>query len=59
MLKGTIVTVDALNCQRDIAQRIIDKGGDYVFALKENQETLYNDVRLFLDDPDTPGSGDA
>jgi predicted transposase YbfD/YdcC len=48
-----------MNCQRDIAQRIIDKGGNYVFALKGNQETLYNDVRLFLDDPDTPGSGDA
>ena len=53
MLKGTIVTVDAMNCQRDTAQRIIDNGGDYVFALKANQETLYDDVRLFLDDPDT------
>lgn len=52
MLKGTIVTVDAMNCQRDTAQRIIDKGGDYVFALKANQETLYDDVRLFLDDPE-------
>jgi hypothetical protein len=28
-LKGTIVTVDALNCQREIAQQIIEKGGDY------------------------------
>jgi predicted transposase YbfD/YdcC len=55
MLKGTIVTVDAMNCQRDIAQRIIDKGGDYVFALKGNQGTLHDDVRRFLDDPDTAG----
>ena len=55
MLEGTIVTVDAMNCQRDTAQRIIGKGGDYVFALKANQETLYDDVRLFLDDPDTTG----
>jgi predicted transposase YbfD/YdcC len=55
MLKGTIVTVDALNCQRDIAQRILDKGGDYVFALKANQQTLWDDVRRFLDDPDTAG----
>ena len=55
MLKGTIVTVDAMNCQRDIAQRIIDKGGDYVFALKGNQGTLHDDVGRFLDDPDTAG----
>jgi predicted transposase YbfD/YdcC len=50
-LKGTIVTVDALNCQRAIAQQIIDQGGDYAFALKGNQGTMYDDVRVFLDDP--------
>jgi DDE_Tnp_1-associated/Transposase DDE domain len=33
-LKGTIVTTDALNCQRTIAQQIVDQGGDYVLALK-------------------------
>lgn len=50
-LKGTIVTVDALNCQRAIAQQIVDQGGDYAFALKGNQGTLHEDVRLYLDDP--------
>jgi predicted transposase YbfD/YdcC len=50
-LKGTIVTVDALNCQRSIAQQIIDQGGDYAQALKGNQKTLHADVSLFLDDP--------
>jgi predicted transposase YbfD/YdcC len=50
-LKGSIVTVDALNCQRAIAQQIIDQGGDYAFALKGNQGTLYEDVHVFLDDP--------
>jgi predicted transposase YbfD/YdcC len=50
-LKGTIVTVDALNCQRAIAGQIIDQGGDYVLALKGNQGTLHADVTLFLDDP--------
>jgi predicted transposase YbfD/YdcC len=50
-LKGAIVTVDALNCQRAIAQQIIDQGGDYAFALKGNQGTLYEDVCVFLDDP--------
>src|SRR4051812_11954442 len=50
-LKGTIVTVDALNCQRAIARQIVDQGGDYVLALKGNQGTLHDDVSLYLDDP--------
>jgi predicted transposase YbfD/YdcC len=50
-LKGAIVTTDALNCQRAIAQQIVDQGGDYALALKGNQGTLHDDVRLFLDDP--------
>src|SRR5437870_7037131 len=52
-LKGTIVTTDALNCQRAIAQQIVDQGGDYALALKGNQATLHDDVRMFLDDPAT------
>jgi predicted transposase YbfD/YdcC len=52
-LKGCIVTVDALNCQRTIARQIIDQGGDYALALKGNQSTLHDDVRMFLDDPAT------
>lgn len=51
-LKGTIVTTDALNCQREIAQQIVDQGGDYVLALKGNQGTLHDDVVRFLDDPE-------
>ena len=50
-LKGTIVTTDALNCQRAIAQQIIDQGGDYVLALKGNQGSLHDDVIDYLDDP--------
>jgi predicted transposase YbfD/YdcC len=50
-LKGAIVTTDALNCQRAIAQQIVDQGGDYALALKGNQGTLHDDVKLFLDDP--------
>jgi predicted transposase YbfD/YdcC len=50
-LKGTIVTADALNCQRAIAQQIVDQGGNYVLALKGNQGTLHDDVSTFLDDP--------
>src|SRR5271165_5971034 len=49
-LKGTIVTVDALNCQREIAQKIVDQGGDYVLALKGNQGTLHDDVIRYFDE---------
>jgi predicted transposase YbfD/YdcC len=51
-LKGTIVTADALNCQRAIAGQIVEQGGDYALALKGNQGTLHADVSLYLDDPD-------
>jgi predicted transposase YbfD/YdcC len=50
-LKGTIVTTLALNCQRAIAQQIVDQGGDYVLALKGNQGTLHDDVITYLADP--------
>jgi predicted transposase YbfD/YdcC len=50
-LKDTIVTVDALNCQRAIASQIVEQGGDYALALKANQATLHADVSLYLDDP--------
>jgi predicted transposase YbfD/YdcC len=55
-LKGTIVTVDALNCQRAIAQQIVEQGGEYAMALKGNQGTLHDDVRTFLDDPACPAA---
>ena len=45
---GHTVTIDAMGCQRSIAQKIRDKGADYVLALKGNQGTLNDDVRLFL-----------
>jgi predicted transposase YbfD/YdcC len=53
-LKGRTVTADAMSCQRKIARQVIDQGGNYVLALKGNQETLRDDVRRFLDDPETP-----
>jgi len=50
---GAIVTADALNCQRAIAQQIVEQKGDYALALKTNQGTLYDDVVLLLDDPES------
>ena len=43
-LKGAIVTLDAMGCQRDIAWKIRDKGADYVLALKGNQGSLHRVV---------------
>jgi predicted transposase YbfD/YdcC len=55
-LKGTIVTADALNCQRAIAEQIVEQKGDYALALKGNQGTLFDDVVLLLDDPELKAS---
>jgi len=43
-LAGCIVTIDAMGCQTDIAEQIIDQGGDYVLSLKGNQGHLHEDV---------------
>src|SRR5271166_5913991 len=42
-----LLAIDAMGCQREIAQKIIDKKADYVLALKGNQGTLRDDVELF------------
>jgi predicted transposase YbfD/YdcC len=41
-LADTVVTIDAIGCQRDVAGQIIERGGDYVLALKDNQPTLHD-----------------
>lgn len=46
-IEGTVVTIDAMGCQRAIAKKIKDKKADYIFSLKGNQETLHEDVKLF------------
>jgi predicted transposase YbfD/YdcC len=47
-LKGAIVTIDAMGCQKEIAATIVEKEADYVLALKGNQGTLSADVELFF-----------
>src|SRR5476651_2729338 len=47
-VEGAIITIDAMGCQRAIAQKIIDKKADYVFGLKGNQGSLREDVDLFI-----------
>lgn len=43
-LHGALVTIDAMGCQKEIAEQIIDQGGDYVLAVKENQPKLYEGI---------------
>ena len=44
-LRGCIVTIDAMGCQKEIAQGILDREADYLLAVKENQGRLYQDIR--------------
>lgn len=47
-LKGCIVTVDAIGCQKEIAQQIIDQEADYLLAVKGNQDHLLEDMELLF-----------
>jgi predicted transposase YbfD/YdcC len=44
-LHEKIVTLDAMGCQKEIAQMIVDGGGDYILAVKDNQPTLHADLQ--------------
>lgn len=56
-LRGCIVTIDAMGCQTEIAQKIVDQGGDYLLAVKDNQEKLANALREFFADGAANGFG--
>lgn len=58
-IEGAIVTIDAMGCQRAIAQKIIDKKADYVLALKGNQSALHDDVKTFADEQRQAGVKDT
>ncbi len=63
-LRGATVTIDAMGCQKAIAAAIVDRGADYVLALKDNHPTLHAEVAEFFADAeksgwrDTPHSSD-
>jgi len=44
-LNGALVTIDAMGCQKAIAQKVIDRGGDYILTVKDNQEHLLADIQ--------------
>lgn len=49
-LKGAIVTIDAMGCQKAIASKIIERGGDYLLIAKDNQPTLREQIETTLRD---------
>ena len=49
-VKGAIITADAMHCQRETAETIINNKGEYVLQLKSNQRNFYQDVYAMFDD---------
>lgn len=56
-LKGCIVTMDALGCQTELAEKIVARGGDYVLQVKDNQKRLAEAIREFFEDGGKAGFG--
>lgn len=54
-VKGAVVTIDAMGCQKEIAKQIVDQGADYVFSLKGNQGNLHKEVQLLFEDAKKDG----
>jgi len=55
-LKGAVVTIDAMGCQKDIAGKIVEGGADYMLAVKDNQPTLHADIATtFASASEDPG----
>ena len=56
-LKGCIVTMDALGCQTELAQKIVARGGDYLLQVKDNQKNLAEAIREFFEQGEEAGFG--
>ena len=50
-LRGKVVTGDALYAQRELSQRVLEQGGDYFWALKDNQPSMREAVSLLFEQP--------
>lgn len=49
-LKDSVITADALNCQKEIVEKIVEKKGNYVLAVKSNKGELYNSIVDYFDE---------
>ena len=52
-IRGITITADALHCQRETCELIVQEGGDYCLQIKGNQGDMLADVRTFAEDQDT------
>ena len=50
-LRGAMVTIDAMGCQKKITQTILEGQADYVIQVKDNQKRLHEDIALFFQEP--------
>ncbi|GJE02532.1 ISAs1 family transposase [Methylobacterium isbiliense] len=50
-IRGMLVTADAIHCQSETARLVLERGGDYLFALKKNRPATHADVETFFADP--------
>ena len=48
-IKGATITIDAMGCQTEVAEKVLEQGGDFLLALKGNQGEFHQDVSLYLD----------
>jgi predicted transposase YbfD/YdcC len=59
-LKGCVVSLDAMHCQKQTAAAILEAKADYLLAVKQNQKSLHDDIKLFFDEAiDPPSAGDG
>lgn len=49
-IEGSVITAGAMSCQKEIARKIIEKHGDYVIGLKDNQPNLKQDAQLYFEE---------
>jgi predicted transposase YbfD/YdcC len=54
-LRDATVSIDAMGCQKQIAQTILDGGGHYLLAVKDNHKSLHQDIAFFFDEAATQG----
>ena len=57
-IKGCIITIDAMGCQKEIASKIISQQGDYLLSLKGNQGNLHSSVKDFFEGTQITESGE-
>jgi predicted transposase YbfD/YdcC len=49
-IKGCLVTIDAMGCQKKIAETILSKGADYLLAVKDNQPKLHEAIKTYFEE---------